>query len=175
MDVAYIGFGSNLGDREQHIVSALHLLTQSPSLCFIKMSSLYETEPAESVGGTTFLNAAAKFVTHLQPTDLLDILQSVEVQLGRSIENRSGPRTIDLDILLLGNHIMKGPDLIIPHPKMIQRSFVLVPLIEVEPSAIHPVMKRPLRDVLRDIHEPTQVRLYGTVRFEQRFFMDHSV
>lgn len=156
----YIGFGSNLGDRENHIISALHLLSCSPRLDVLKLSSLYETEPADGVGGAWFLNGAAKVATDLQPTELLTLLQSIEVQLGRSRGTRRGPRTIDLDILLYGDHVVRGPDLTIPHPKMAQRSFVLVPLIEIEPSAVHPVQGRPLRNLLSEIESPTAVRFH---------------
>ena len=169
MDVAYIGFGSNLGDREQYIVSALRLLAQTSSLDFLKMSSLYETEPTDGVGGTWFLNGVAAFTSFLQPVPLLNVLRSVEVQLGRQNAHRSGPRTIDLDLLLFGDCIISEPDLTIPHPKMARRSFVLVPLLEIDPLAFHPVMKKHLRDVLADIHKPSHVRLYKKIGLGKKF------
>lgn len=168
MTFVYIGFGSNLGDREYSIMRALQLLTCSPSLKIVKMSSLYESEPADGVGGGLFLNGAAKVVTSLQPFDLRALLQSIEVQLGRKVEDRSGPRTIDLDILLYGDRVVRAPDLTIPHPKMAQRTFVLVPLIEIEPSGVHPVQKRPLRDLLSEIDRPPAVRFYKKITIGEK-------
>jgi len=163
MVFAYIGVGSNVGDREKKIMCALHLLTGSPSLDVLKLSSLYETEPVDGVGGGWFLNGAAKCATTLQPSQLLALLRSVEARLGRERGTRRGPRMIDLDILLYGEHVVREDNLTVPHPRMAQRSFVLIPLIEIEPAAVHPMHRRPLRDLLRELERPTAVRFYKRI------------
>ena len=167
MIFSYIGFGSNLGDRESNISSALHLLSLSPSLKILRMSSLYETEPVDGVDGECFLNGVVKLETTLQAPELLAFLQSVEEKLGRDHVRRQGPRTIDLDILLFGDLVVRAPDLVIPHPKMDRRRFVLIPLLEIEPSATHPVLKRPLRDLLSEIENTADVVHFGAVAHKE--------
>ena len=163
MDVAYIGFGSNCGDREQYIVSAIIGLMSSPATQVRTLSSLYESEPVDGVGGTFFLNGVVKISTLLEPEDLLVFLQLLESRLGRDMKHRKGPRTIDLDILLYGNRIIRTQDLTIPHPKMTQRSFVLLPLAEIEPALIHPVEGKTVKDLLANIERPSYVRIYTSM------------
>ena len=167
MDLAYIGFGSNCGDREHYILSALHMLMSSPSSQVRRISSLYESKPVEGVGGSLFLNGVVKMSTSLEPEDLLIYLQTVESSLGRDMDRRSGPRTIDLDILLYGDRVVQTPTLTIPHPKMARRSFVLLPLIEIEPDVVHPLEGRKISDLVPRLEEPAAIRLYGSVPLQR--------
>jgi 2-amino-4-hydroxy-6-hydroxymethyldihydropteridine diphosphokinase len=134
----FIGLGSNLGDREATIRSALQAIADLPQTDLIRVSSLYDTEPAGEVEQPNFLNAAAILDTELDPRQLLWNLMLIEKRLGRVRTQRWGPRTIDLDLLLYGDESIDDPDLRVPHPEIIRRSFVLVPLVELEPRLIHP-------------------------------------
>jgi 2-amino-4-hydroxy-6-hydroxymethyldihydropteridine diphosphokinase len=172
MIFSYIGYGSNLGDRENNIHCALSLLSRTPSLDILRTSSLYETEPVGRVGGGWFLNGAVKVRTTLRPFELLTLLKSIEEKLGRDSENRGGPRTVDLDILLYGDRVVKEPRLIIPHSQLAQRSFVLIPLIEIDSSLVHPVQERPLRHLLAEIEHPSVVRFFKRMPMEMACSVD---
>jgi 2-amino-4-hydroxy-6-hydroxymethyldihydropteridine diphosphokinase len=134
----FIGLGSNLGDREATIRAALEAIADLPQTDLIRVSSLYDTEPVGDVEQPNFLNAAAILDTELDPRQLLWNLMLIEKRLGRVRTQRWGPRTIDLDLLLYGDESIDDPDLRVPHPEIIRRSFVLVPLVELEPRLIHP-------------------------------------
>jgi len=135
---AYIGLGSNLGDREAMIRLALDDIARLPETALLKASSLYDTEPVGEVEQPNFLNAVAVIDTGLTARQLLWNLLLVEKRLGRVRTQKWGPRTIDLDLLLYGNLIVEEPDLRVPHPELTRRSFVLVPLVEMEPLLVHP-------------------------------------
>ena len=135
---AYLGLGSNLGDREAMIRLALDDLARLPETALVKASSLYDTEPVGEADQPNFLNAVAALDTALTARQLLWNLQLIEKRLGRVRTQRWGPRTIDLDLLLLGSLIIEEPDLLVPHPELTRRSFVLVPLVEIEPLLVHP-------------------------------------
>jgi 2-amino-4-hydroxy-6-hydroxymethyldihydropteridine diphosphokinase len=135
---AFIGLGSNLGDREATIRAALEAIADMPQTDLIRVSSLYDTEPVGDVDQPNFLNAAAILDTELDPRQLLWNLMLIEKRLGRVRTQRWGPRTIDLDLLLYGDELIEDPDLRVPHPEIIRRSFVLVPLVELEPRLVHP-------------------------------------
>lgn len=175
METVYISYGSNLGDREQNIVRALHLLSRPLSIKVRRLSSLYETEPTDGVGGSTFLNGVVKISTSRNPLELLLFLQSIESQLGRKAVNHSGPRTIDLDMILYGKRVVQTSNLILPHPKMTQRTFVLVPLIEIEPHIIHPTERKPLTEILSKIESPTSVRFYKNIAVGDALFQEECV
>jgi len=136
---SYIGLGSNLGEREAMIRSALEALSQVPESRLIRASSLYDTEPAGEVDQPNFLNAVAQLDTELTARQLLWNLMLIEKRLGRVRNQRWGPRTIDLDLLLYGGVVIEESDLVVPHPELTRRSFVLVPLVELEPLLVHPV------------------------------------
>jgi 2-amino-4-hydroxy-6-hydroxymethyldihydropteridine diphosphokinase len=159
METAYIGFGSNRGDREHYISCALQFLMSSPATQLCTLSSLYETEPVDGVGGPFFLNGVVKISTSLEPEDLLATLHSIESRLGRDTVHRHGPRTIDLDILLYGNRIIRTRNLIIPHPRMTHRSFVLFPLVEIEPTLVHPVEEKSVTELLSGLEGPPFIRI----------------
>lgn len=128
---AYIGLGSNIGDRERYLQEAVRLLQEHPEVRVMGKSGLYETDPVGFVEQDPFLNTVVQVNTTLSAECLLELMQQAEQALGRKREIRWGPRTIDLDLLLFGDLAQDRPDLILPHPRMLERAFVLVPLIEV--------------------------------------------
>ena len=135
---AFVGLGSNLGDREAMIRLALDDLARLPETTLVRASSLYDTEPVGEPEQPNFLNAVAELDTTLTARQLLWNLLLVEKRLGRVRTRRWGPRTIDLDLLLYGSLVIEEPDLRVPHPELTRRSFVLVPLVEIEPMLVHP-------------------------------------
>ncbi len=141
MKVAYIGLGSNLGDREDNLRAALERLAEFGR---VRVSSLRETEPVGVTDQPRFLNAAAELVTELSPQDLLARLLEIERELGRdrARERRWGPRTIDLDLLLYGDQVLDEPGLTVPHPRLDERRFVLEPLHELAPELSLPDGRR---------------------------------
>lgn len=136
---AFIGLGSNLGDREASLRQALEHLAQTPETSVVRASSLYDTEPVGVEDQPHYLNAVAQVETQLTPRQLLWNLMLIERRLGRVRSQRWGPRTIDLDLLLYEGVVLEDDDLTLPHPEMTKRSFVLVPLVELEPLLVHPV------------------------------------
>ncbi len=167
MDGVFISFGSNVGEREWHIRRAVHLLGCSGAGPIRSLSSLYETEPAEGVGGHLFLNGVLKMSTSVEPFGLLGLLQSIEQKLGRIGKGQALPRTIDLDIVLYGQCIVSRPDLSIPHPKMARRPFVLVPMAEIDPRYVHPVLKKTVEELLYVVDGASSVRLYKSFAYDQ--------
>lgn len=132
---AYVGLGSNLGDREAALRSALELLGED----VVAVSTLRETEPVGYLDQPAFLNAAAALETALEPHALLERLLAVERELGRTRDGpRFGPRTIDLDLLLYEDRVIDEPGLVVPHPRMAERRFVLEPLAELDPDLAVP-------------------------------------
>ena len=136
---AFVGLGSNLGDREAQIRVALDELARLPGTRVARASSLYDSEPVGEVEQPNFLNAVAQLDTELTARQLLWNLLLVERRLGRVRSARWGPRTIDLDLLLYGDLVVEEPDFQVPHPELTRRSFVLVPLVEIDPLLVHPV------------------------------------
>lgn len=133
-DTAYIGLGSNMGDKEGNIKKALEMLENTPGISVKAGSSLYRTAPVGYTGQDWFLNAAAELRTSLSPQELLFVLLDIERQLGRVRTTRWGPRVIDLDLLIFGTVEMDTPGLILPHPHLGKRAFVMVPLAEIAPG-----------------------------------------
>ena len=139
MERAYVGLGSNLGDREATIRRALALLGAHREVALAAVSTLRKTEPWGLADQPPFLNGAAAVDTRLAPRDLLDVLLEIELELGRVREGeRYGPRTIDLDLLLYGDLELDGPGLTVPHPRLHERAFALEPLQELEPALVVP-------------------------------------
>lgn len=160
----YISLGSNIGDREATLRRALKLLDCRPGLRVTAVSSMIETRPVGGPAGQSYyLNAAAKIETELGPLELLEALQEVEAICGRNraTEQRWGPRTCDLDILLMGDKVMDSPELTIPHPWMHQRLFVLRPLAEIAPQAVHPVLHKTVAQLLADLGEQHRAEAEG--------------
>ncbi|MBI4848737.1 MAG: 2-amino-4-hydroxy-6-hydroxymethyldihydropteridine diphosphokinase [Nitrospirae bacterium] len=150
MPTAYIGIGSNLGDREDNCGRAIRLL-EANNIKVIKSSSMIETEPWGVEDQPMFINMAVEIETVLGPEELLSVLKKIEVETGRRPEKRWGPRVIDLDILLYDDLIMKTSELEIPHPHISEREFVLRPLAEIVPEKLHPVLKKSIRELLSEL------------------------
>ena len=151
--IAYIGIGSNVGDREANCRKAIELLAEAGRV--VRVSSLYRTEPVGYHEQEDFINAVAAVETDCTPDDLLRVCQAIEDRLGRKRGLRWGPRTADLDILLYGTQVVNQPGLAIPHPRMAMRKFVLIPLVEISPNAVNPLLHRTaaqLLDGLNDRH-----------------------
>jgi len=145
---AYVGLGSNLGDRRALLERALELLAAQPGLDVVAVSSFRETDPVGYVDQPRFLNGACAVETSLGPREVLERLLAVERELGRERAGpRYGPRTIDLDLLLYGQEQLDEPDLTVPHPRLAERSFALEPLVELDPDLSLPDGRR-LRDLL---------------------------
>jgi len=165
MSIAYIGMGSNIGDRVGYIQQAHMLLSDTEDIKILNSSSLYETEPVECQDQEWFINAILEIETVLEPADLLKECQRIESQLGRKSYPdvpKHSPRTIDLDILFYDNLVMANDKLQIPHKRVHLRAFALVPLLELAPDMIHPVLGKNIMDLHSDLPAPEEVYLYGT-------------
>jgi len=137
MAICYLGIGSNLGDRNENVKNAIRLL-EMRNVRIILSSSIIETKPEDGPPDQSyFLNACLKIETNHSPDGLLAVIHSIEKELGRIREVVNGPRTIDIDILLYDNVTIETPRLTIPHPRMFQRNFVLIPLKEIAPEVIN--------------------------------------
>ena len=147
--VAFLGLGSNLGDRLANLQAAVDALQAEPGLWVTASSRVWETTPVGGPPQPDYLNAVIRVETDLSARDLLDVARRVEARLGRIRKERWGARTIDVDILLFDEEQIDEPDLVVPHPRMKQRAFVLLPLLELEPDPILPDGTR-LKDVRVD-------------------------
>ncbi|WP_324718244.1 2-amino-4-hydroxy-6-hydroxymethyldihydropteridine diphosphokinase [Carboxydochorda subterranea] len=132
----YVGLGSNLGDRAGHLARAVEMLAALPRTTVARVSSLYETKPWGLAGQPDFLNAVALLETALDPRSLLLHALAIESRLGRVRTVRWGPRTVDIDLLVYDHLTLRDPELTLPHPRMLQRAFVLVPLAEIAPGLV---------------------------------------
>jgi 2-amino-4-hydroxy-6-hydroxymethyldihydropteridine diphosphokinase len=163
--LALIGLGSNLGDRKAHLDRAVAALSAAPGVTVRAASSYHETSPVGGPGGQgAFLNAAAALETTLEPLALLDALHAIEAEAGRVRRVHWGERTLDLDLLLFGDAVLRTDRLRVPHPMMALRRFVLAPLAEVAPEAVDPVTGRTVRGLLANLdRRPSYVALAGDV------------
>ncbi|MBP7459886.1 MAG: 2-amino-4-hydroxy-6-hydroxymethyldihydropteridine diphosphokinase [Candidatus Delongbacteria bacterium] len=159
-NIVYISLGSNLQDREKNLHRAIQILDHSSFTVLMKISSLYETEPLIVRDQPEFLNAVAKLSTFLSPLGLLHYLKNIEKWMGRKPGIPKGPRLIDLDLLLYNDITLQTPELTIPHPQMLQRRFVLVPLLEIEPELSDPIGGIRLIDYLETTPLEGNIRLY---------------
>ena len=155
--IIYIALGTNLGERLDNLHAAIHFM--SPDVRVLTESHVYETPPWGYENQPAFLNMVVKAETGLEPEPLLNFLKQLEVELGREQNFRWGPRLIDLDILFYGDLILDTPPLIIPHPRLHERAFVLVPLADVASDLTHPVFQRSVNDLLVEI-DPQGIARY---------------
>ena len=153
---AYLSLGSNIGDREQFLRQAIARLEMLGRVRSV--SSLYETEPVEFTEQAWFLNCVVALEVELAPAELMSQLLGIERDLGRRRLQKKGPRTIDIDILFVGDIVLKTAELIIPHPAMAERRFVLAPLAEIAPKVVHPVLKRSVQALLDELPPGQNIR-----------------
>lgn len=155
-EIAYLSLGSNLGQRQEQLRTAIERLGKLGRIT--STSSFYETQPVDVTDQPWFLNCAVALETALSPEQLLDETLKIEREMGRERTRKKGPRKIDIDILLFDQHIVQLSQLIIPHPAMHQRRFVLEPLAEIAPEVKHPVRKKTIRELLSELSGPEIVR-----------------
>lgn len=136
----FLGFGANLGDRKKNLAEAINALNSRPDVAVLRTSGVYETEPWGLTDQPKFLNMVAEIATSISPGELLERVKKLEHDMGRDEGPRLGPRLIDIDILLLEDLVVDEPDLTVPHASLHLRAFVLVPLAELTPDSVHPVL-----------------------------------
>ncbi len=153
---AFIGVGSNIGEKIENCMKAISLLDSIEGCSVIKRSSFYKTEPVGYKDQDWFINCVVMIETELSPYELLEKLKEIELSMGREKGVRWGPRIIDLDILLYEDTVIDSDELTIPHLLMHKRRFVIVPLNEIAPDFIHPVLKKSIKELLKRIPEDGQ-------------------
>lgn len=154
---AYLGLGSNLGNKKGNIHKAMDIINTTRGVKLLIKSRLYKTKPLGVKNQPDFINAAIKIVTSLDSQRLLETILDIEKRLGRIRKKKWGPRVIDIDMLYYGNHVIRKRHLTVPHPLMNKRHFVLKPLAEIAPGKIHPVLKKTsdtlLKELLNENHQ----------------------
>lgn len=155
--IVYLALGSNMGNRLSNLKAAVLNLT--PQMTVKQKSSVYETPPWGFTEQDAFLNQVVKVTTYLEPEPLLRHLKRMETALGRVPNFQNGPRVIDIDILFFDKMIINTPPLVVPHPRLHERAFVLVPLAEIEPDFIHPILQRPINKILEDV-DRSEIKLF---------------
>ena len=153
----YLSLGSNLGERENNLRTAIAALADA-NVRVTRVSSFYETEPVDLREQPWFLNCAVQGETELPPLDLLRALRGIESRMGSKKLVSKGPRLIDLDILLYNNQTIETPELQVPHPRMLTRKFVLVPLAEIAPTFKHPRWEGTATELAARVRDPSEVR-----------------
>jgi len=154
-----LGIGGNKGDRSAYLKTAIEALSKQVS--FVGCSKIYETAIWGGVATNgNFLNQVVCIQTDLDPTRLLDLIQGIELELGRTREQHWGDRTIDIDILYFGAEVWNTPTLSIPHPYLAQRQFVLQPLAEILPGKLHPILGKTSLELLAQCKDPGQVSVW---------------
>ena len=161
MATAYLSLGSNSGDRLQFLKGAIRKIEESHKISIKKASSVYETQPVGYINQGWFLNLVLEVQTSFDPLPLLEHLLAIEDQMGRKREAKWGPRNIDVDLLLYDNQLVHSDRLIIPHPQMHKRRFVLIPLAEIAPQLLHPLLKKSAPQLLEGCKDKSMVRLYS--------------
>lgn len=150
---AYLGLGSNMGNRFLHLREALRKLKNAPGVQISRTSPIYETEPVGGPRQPQYLNTVVEIVTDLEVKKLLKVCQEIENEMGRIRTERWGPRIIDIDILIYGDLVSSTKELTIPHPLFHEREFVLRPLADIVPDLVHPVLDVSIRELLDGVEE----------------------
>jgi 2-amino-4-hydroxy-6-hydroxymethyldihydropteridine diphosphokinase len=154
MRKVYVGLGSNLGNRKKYLVSAITRIDSCREICVVNKSSFYETKPVGGPPQPDYVNCVIELDTEIEPQSLLEEFKGIELELGRKPGTRWGPRVIDIDILLYGNKVINDSNLKIPHESMHKRIFVLEPLCEISPDFKHPVLRKTIFELLKDLKVP---------------------
>ncbi len=151
MVTVYLSLGSNLGNRQANLDKALGFLSQRVRV--EEVSSVYDTEPIGNIEQPRFLNMVCQVRTNLAPTELLTLAKGIEKKLGRVSTKSNAPRPVDIDILFYDDQVMETPELVIPHPRLTERAFVLIPLAEIAPEMVHPVNGKTVKELKKSIAE----------------------
>jgi len=157
---AYIALGSNMGDRERYLIEAIKKIHQQSNIEVVNISSIYETDPVGYTDQDQFLNMVIYVNTDLTAFQLLSTLQEIERQLNRKREIKWGPRTLDLDILLFNHENIEAEQLIVPHPRMHERAFVLIPLYELNQEVSIPNVDESILTIIDQLHDKEGVRIW---------------
>jgi 2-amino-4-hydroxy-6-hydroxymethyldihydropteridine diphosphokinase len=168
-NTAFIALGSNIGNRYDYLTEAIKQLESHLEIKLVNISSIYETDPVGYEDQDLFLNMVIEVMTSLRADELLDICLKLELTLGRKREIVWGPRTIDLDILLYNQENIETEKLIIPHPRMLERNFVMIPLSEIKPDIIIPNTDKPLEALIKELPNKEGVRLWKRKNGEDVF------
>ncbi len=159
MQSIFLALGANLGDRAATLSKARAALQRAAGINLLAHSPLYETEPVGGPEGQgPYLNAVVAATTELDPQEVLALCQELEREFGRERGEAWGPRTLDLDILCYGDQVLETPALVLPHPRLHERRFVLAPLCDLAPELVHPVLKKSVRRLLAELDSPARVR-----------------
>lgn len=169
MNTVYLSIGTNMGDREANLKLAVKLLTEAQGVMVEAVSSIYETAPVGFVDQASFLNIAVRLSSSLSPSDMLRLCQDIEQELGRVREFRWGPRIIDLDILLYNHENIETESLIVPHERMFERAFVLVPLMEISGPSIGQLRRA------QEALESMDIQKEGVVRWKKGVAVEEFV
>jgi GTP cyclohydrolase IV len=160
----FIGIGSNIGDRQANIISAVKTLSQHSKIK--QMSALFETAPEGFIEQPDFLNCIVSIETDVKPMPLLKLLRKTEKELGRQESFRNAPRPIDLDILFYGDQLIKQTGLEIPHPRLHERAFVLVPMVQIAPQFVHPTLHKTMQQLLSELAKGKRVEKWGELSLD---------
>jgi len=155
---AYVSVGTNLGDRAAHLQRAVASIAAAPGTRVVALSPIFETDPVGPPPQGAYLNAALRVETSLTPRALLDALLAIERAAGRERGARNAARTLDLDLLLYGDRVIDEPGLVVPHPRLAERAFVLAPLAALAPDVVHPVLRETIAALAARVHDPVAVR-----------------
>ena len=160
MITVYLGLGTNMGNRQENLTAALNVL--SHRLRLGKVSSVYDTDPVGNVNQPRFLNLVCQAFTTLAPHDLLALVKGIELKMGRAPGTTNAPRPIDIDLLFYGKQVINTPELVVPHPRLTERAFVLVPLAEIAPNWKHPVLGKTVQELLKRLGKTD-----GVIKWEE--------